>query len=365
MERDDDVAKLKQRSLAQVSDPRRAQGGATTCHTCCCISVLAVASGATSYRKIEQFMADALGAAQRDVSAAGGARAGLHGLPRSCKGSMPPRRLETALRRGERAGRADGRRGGRAVIALDRCCAAAWIGPEDRRAAQVPQRAGGVEAVVLGRVLIEGWQQGSRDRGGPAPDQGAGAGDCLYTLDALHLQKHGQAHRRARRRRADPAQGNKPRLLAPARTGRHKSYPLTNTTAATLGRRNRIEQRRVRDGPGRRRQPGTLARSPSAWSRSRAPPALRPAARTFSPRRAACPVPVHPPNRRRRARPGYPRPLDHRKPAPSRQRHGPGRGCHRIVVKRLLQCCAISLSTLRTNGQTNITQALYRNALLP
>ena len=82
--------------------------------------------------------------------------------------------------------------------------------------------------------------------------------------------------------------------------------------------------------PPRRQRPGALARSLPVPGRGHAHHrALRPPARPSSPRPSCRPVPVHPPGQRRRARPGHPRPLGHRKPAPSR-RHGPGRDACRI-----------------------------------
>ena len=60
---------------------------------------------------------------------------------------------------------------------------------EDRRAAQVLSALAVQEQVVLGHVLIE---DGSKDHEIAAAQRlikELGLSDCLYTLDALHLQK--------------------------------------------------------------------------------------------------------------------------------------------------------------------------------
>ena len=78
---------LKQ-SLAQVSDPRRAQGKRYDLPHVLLYSVLAVASGATSYRKIEQF----LQAHWQQLNEAFGSRwkraPAYTGLRKICRGSM-------------------------------------------------------------------------------------------------------------------------------------------------------------------------------------------------------------------------------------------------------------------------------------
>ena len=81
---------MLKRSLAQVSDPRRAQGRRYDLPHVLLYSVLAVASGATSYRKIEQFMQthwerlnEAFGSRWKRAPAYTGLRKILQGLRRA------------------------------------------------------------------------------------------------------------------------------------------------------------------------------------------------------------------------------------------------------------------------------------------
>ena len=89
---------LLRQSLAQVSDPRRAQGKRYDLPHVLLYSVLAVASGATSYRKIEQFLQahwqslnEAFGSRWKRAPAYTGLRKILQGLDAA--------ELEAALRR--------------------------------------------------------------------------------------------------------------------------------------------------------------------------------------------------------------------------------------------------------------------------
>ena len=79
---------------------------------------------------------------------------------------------------------------GRAVIALDgKVLRGSLDRFEDRRAAQVLSALAVSQRVVLGHVLIE---DGSKDHEIAAAQrliEELGLGGCLYTLDALHLQK--------------------------------------------------------------------------------------------------------------------------------------------------------------------------------
>jgi len=79
---------------------------------------------------------------------------------------------------------------GRAVIALDgKTLRGSLARFEDRRAAQVLSALAVQEQMVLGHVLIE---DGSKDHEIAAAQRlikELGLSDCLYTLDALHLQK--------------------------------------------------------------------------------------------------------------------------------------------------------------------------------
>ena len=180
---------LKQ-SLAQVSDPRRAQGKRYDLPHVLLYSVLAVASGATSYRKIEQFLQahwqslnEAFGSRWKRAPAYTGLRKILQGLDAA--------ELEAALRRlASEQVEHTAALVGRAVIALDgKLLRGSLERFEDRRAAQVLSALAVQERVVLGHVLIEG---GSKDHEIAAAQRliaELGLSDCLYTLDALHLQK--------------------------------------------------------------------------------------------------------------------------------------------------------------------------------
>lgn len=181
---------LLRQSLAQVSDPRRAQGKRYDLPHVLLYSVLAVASGATSYRKIEQFLQahwqslnEAFGSRWKRAPAYTGLRKILQGLDAA--------ELEAALRRlaSEQVEHTTAPVG-RAVIALDgKTLRGSLARFEDRRAAQVLSALAVQEQMVLGHVLIE---DGSKDHEIAAAQRlikELGLSDCLYTLDALHLQK--------------------------------------------------------------------------------------------------------------------------------------------------------------------------------
>jgi len=176
--------------LATVSDRRRGQGKRYDLPHVLLYSVLAVASGATSYRKIEQFLQahwqrlnEAFGSGWKRAPAYTGLRKILQGLDAA--------ELEAALRRlASEQVEQMGVSVGRAVIALDgKVLRGSLARFEDRRAAQVLSALAVAERVVLGHVLME---DGSKDHEITAAQRlikELGLGECLYTLDALHLQK--------------------------------------------------------------------------------------------------------------------------------------------------------------------------------
>jgi hypothetical protein len=149
-------------------------------------SILAVMSGATSYRRIHQFMRthqvrlnEAFGCRWRRTPAYSSIRYTLQGLD----ADQMARHFRTHA-----AGLAETA----AVIALDgKTLRGSLDRFEDRKAVQVLSAFAIEERIVLGHVLIE---DGSKDHEIQAAQrliETLGLAGRLYTLEALHLQKNG------------------------------------------------------------------------------------------------------------------------------------------------------------------------------
>lgn len=177
------MSPLKQ-SLLPIPDHRRAQGKLYDLPHLLLFSILAVMSGATSYRRIHQFIRthqarlnEVFGCRWRRTPAYSSIRYTLQGLN--------PDEIAPYFR-AHAAGLADTA----AVIALDgKTLRGSLDRFEDRKAAQVLSAFAVEEQVVLGQILIE---DASKDHEIPAAQrliETLGLTGRLYTLDALHLQK--------------------------------------------------------------------------------------------------------------------------------------------------------------------------------
>lgn len=179
------MSPLKQ-SLLPIPDHRRAQGKRYDLPHMLLFSILAVMSGATSYRKIHQFMRthqarlnEAFGCRWRRTPAYTSIRYTLRGLDVT--------QVATHFR-----AHAAGLAGGAAVIALDgKTLRGSLDRFEDTQAAQVLSAFAVEERIVLGQVLIEDADKDHEIQAAQRLIGTLGLEGRLYTLDALHLQKNG------------------------------------------------------------------------------------------------------------------------------------------------------------------------------
>jgi hypothetical protein len=147
-------------------------------------SILAVMSGATSYRRIHQFISthqprlnQAFGCRWRRAPAYSSIRYILQGLD--------PDEIAPAFR-AHSTGLADAA----PVIALDgKTLRGSLDRFEDRKAAQVLSAFAGKEQIVLGQILIEDADKDHEIQAAQRLIETLGLTGRLYTLDALHLQK--------------------------------------------------------------------------------------------------------------------------------------------------------------------------------
>ncbi|BBA37283.1 ISMca6, transposase, OrfA [Methylocaldum marinum] len=179
------MSPLKQ-SLPPIPDHRRAQGKLYDLPHRLLFSILAVMSGATSYRRIHPFIRthqarlnEAFGCRWRRTPAYSSIRYALHGLDVE---AIAPHFRAHALPLAEDA----------AVIALDGKTLRGRLDRfEDRRAAQVLSGFAVGERIVLGQVLIEDAGKDHEIQAAQRLIEILGLAGRLYTLDALHLQKNG------------------------------------------------------------------------------------------------------------------------------------------------------------------------------
>jgi hypothetical protein len=175
-------------ALAAIPDPRRAQGKRYDLPHLLLFSLLAVASGATSYRRVHQFIAthwqrlnQAFGGRWQRAPAYPSIRYALQGLEataveRACRTHATTLAGEPKAARPAIAIDGKTRRG-----SLDRF--------EDRKAAQVLNALAGDSQLVLGHVLIEDADKDHEIQAAHRLLQDLDLSGRLSTLDALHLQK--------------------------------------------------------------------------------------------------------------------------------------------------------------------------------
>lgn len=179
------MSPLKQ-SLLPIPDHRRAQGKLYDLPHLLLFSILAVMSGATSYRRIHQFIRthqvrlnEVFGCRWRRTPAYSSIRYILQGL--DCD-QIAPHFHAHAVGLADMA----------TVIALDgKTLRGSLDRFEDRQAAQVLSAFAVDEQIVLGQVLIENAGKDHEIQVAQRLIEALGLEGRLYTLDALHLQKNG------------------------------------------------------------------------------------------------------------------------------------------------------------------------------
>lgn len=181
--------------LATIPDPRRAQGRRYELSHLLLFSILAVLSGATSYRKIQRFIE----ARREQLNALCGLqwqRAPAHTSIRYALQRLTPAAVERAFRAHAAALAQAAPAGGR-VIALDGKTLRGSVDHfQDQKAVQLFSALAIDTPLVLGHVLI-GDPQADKTHEIPAAQQlieELQLSDRRFTLDALHAQKNGADH---------------------------------------------------------------------------------------------------------------------------------------------------------------------------
>jgi hypothetical protein len=175
--------------LAEIPDPRRAEGKLYELPYVLLFSILAVVTGSNSYRGIVTF----IDAHRRRLNAAFGLkwrRAPAHTAVRYILQGLDPATVETAFRRHAALLQAACKGGGRGSIALDgKTLRGSFDAFHDRAAAQVLSAFATDTALVLAHVNIEEKSNEIPAAQALLAELGIAAG-ALVTLDALHCQKN-------------------------------------------------------------------------------------------------------------------------------------------------------------------------------
>ena len=176
--------------LSAIPDHRRAQGRMYDLGHLLFFGIMAVLSGATSYRKIQRFIA-AHRERLNELCGLHWKRAPAHTSIRYALLGLDPKEVEAAFRR--HAAELDGERDhDLACIAMDgKTLRGSFDHFQDRKAAQVLSALATDTTLVLGHLWITD-EDGDKDHEIQAAQQliaALGLSDRLFTLDALHTQK--------------------------------------------------------------------------------------------------------------------------------------------------------------------------------
>jgi hypothetical protein len=176
--------------FSAIPDHRRPQGRMYDLGHLLLFSVLAVASGATSYRKIQRFM-NAHRERLNELCQLHWKRAPAHNSIRYALHGLKAKEVEAVFR--HHAAELDDERPERSGIAMDgKSLRGSFDRFEDRKAAQVLSALATDSTLVLGHVLITN-DDGDKNHEIQAAQQlieALGLSDRLFTLDALHTQKN-------------------------------------------------------------------------------------------------------------------------------------------------------------------------------
>ena len=231
-------------ALAEVPDPRRAQGQRYSMHHLLLFSVLAVLTGATSYKKIIAFIA-----LQRErlnaIFGAGFQRAPAVNTLRHLFLALGRDDLEAAFRRHAGDLSAHSRPEALRTVALDgKTLRGSFDHLTDRKAVHVLSAFASDAALILGHQELDG-----------APDEIAavprlmaelGVTGVLFTADALHCQKDGFAQAAATGNALlVRVKDNQPTLHATLAGLCAAERPFDSYETVDRGRHGRQEHRRV------------------------------------------------------------------------------------------------------------------------
>jgi hypothetical protein len=173
--------------LSVVPDHRRPQGRMYDLGAMLLFSILAVLSGATSYRKIAAFIAARLDLLNTRCGLAW-RRAPAHNSIRYALLGLNANNLEAAFR--AHAAELHGTAGEATSIAIDgKVLRGSFNGFEDRKAAQIVSALATESTVVLGHVVIHDGDKDHELAAAQRLIEELGLTGQLFTLDALHAQK--------------------------------------------------------------------------------------------------------------------------------------------------------------------------------
>lgn len=181
--------------LSTIPDHRRSQGRLYGLEYLLLFSILAVLSGATSYRKIERFIQARLKRLNA-LCNLNWKRAPAHTSIRYALQGLDPTDVEAAFR--GHAAALDGRREGLTGIALDgKTLRGSFDRFEDQKAMQVLSALATDSTLVLGHVLMSS-AEADRSHEIPAAQHlinDLGLSGRLFTLDAIHAPKNSRSGR--------------------------------------------------------------------------------------------------------------------------------------------------------------------------
>jgi hypothetical protein len=191
-------------ALDRIPDPRRRQGRRYGLAPLLLFSVLAVLTGATSYRRIRLF----IGVHRERLNATFGARfrrAPAVNTLRTLFHALEPAEVEAAFRRHAEQLDDAPTSPGRRVIALDgKTLRGSFDHLEDQAAAQVLSAFASDAALILAHQEIT---QGDEIAAAQALIEELGLSGVLFTADALHCQKNLRRRGGDRQRAAGAGQG--------------------------------------------------------------------------------------------------------------------------------------------------------------
>ena len=229
--------------LAEIPDPRRAEGKLYQLSHVLLFAILAVVTGGNSYRSIETFIK----VHRRRLNAAFGLRwkrAPAHTAIRYILQGLDPNAVEQVFRR-HATGLLDGMPGPtRHTIALDgKVLRRSFDNFSDRKAAQVLHAFDTNAGLVLAHIDID-----EKSNEIPAAQQLLGELDVAHstiTLDALHCQKKTfEAAEQAQAQAIIQLKDNQPTLVQKAEAACASQQPISSDTSITAAR-NRHETRTV------------------------------------------------------------------------------------------------------------------------
>ena len=191
-------------ALDRIPDPRRRQGRRYGLAHLLLFSVLAVLTGATSYRRIRLF----IGVHRERLNATFGARfrrAPAVNTLRALLHALDPAELEAAFRGHARALADRAPAPGPRVVALDgKTLRRSFDHLNDEAAAHVLSAFAGEAALILAHQEIAGGDEVAAAR---ALIERLGLRGVLFTADALHCQKNLRRHGRDRQRTPGAGEG--------------------------------------------------------------------------------------------------------------------------------------------------------------